>query len=274
MLFVPTLPPIPYLTGRCQRFNIIGRHSLRARISGRVGQGFGIRSGLRYLLRSAPSVPPHDPLSALSRFAQGAWVRVRDQAGLRETLDGRSRLRGLEFTSPQWATCSKVYRVMKSVRRIIDDRGKLRPVSRSVLLAGVDCTSDGFGGCGRNCPMMYRDEWLDPAEPPPSEPVASGADMRFARVRPLQQILTRLDWLGQREGLMFMPEMARYAGTRAGILRRLSQVFEYDSWREPPHPIYILDGLHCSGGILGSQGPCDRACRLLWHADWLELPGA
>ena len=270
MLFTPTLPPIPFLTGRCQRFNIIGKHSLRERIEGRMKQGLGIKSGILRLLDRAPAVPPHDPLGAPSRFAEGDWVRVRDEEGLRERLDGRSRLRGLDFTSGQWATCSKAYRVSKRVRRIIDDRGRMRPVSRTVLLAGVDCTTCSTGGCGRHCAMMYRDEWLEPAEPPSEDLGAPRGDARFARIRSLEQILGQLDQLGQREGLLFMPEMARYAGDRVRILRQLSRVFEYDRWRKPPHPIYLFDGLHCTGGILGSDGPCDRACRLLWHADWTE----
>lgn len=198
-------------------------------------------------------------------------MRVRDTAGVRQRLDGQSRLRGLAFTSAQWSTCARVYQVFKHVRRIIDDREKMRAVSRTVLLCGVDCTACGTGGCGRHCPMMYRDEWLEPAESQPEEPVAPEAEAHFTRIRPLQEIHDRLDWLGQRQGLMFMPEMARHAGTRARILQPLARVFEYDHWREPPNPIYILDGLHCTGGILGSRGPCDRACRLLWHADWLEL---
>jgi hypothetical protein len=272
MLFAPTLSSIPYLTGRCQRLNIIGKHSMGERIGGCVAQGLGIKSGIRRLLHPAPSVPPRDPLGAASRFAEGTWVRVRDEASIRQTLDGRSCLRGLLFAHGQWTTCSKVYRVVKSMRRIMDDHGRMRPVSRTVLLDGVDCTGDGSEqGCGRHCPMMYRDEWLEPAEPPPKEPTADLKNLRFARIRPVEQILGRLDLLGQREGLMFMPEMVRHAGTRAPILRQLSHVFEYDRWLEPWHPIYMLEGLHCAGGILGSHGPCDRACRLLWHVDWLEL---
>jgi hypothetical protein len=270
MLLAPTLPPIQYLTGRCQRFNVIGKHSLRERITGRVEQGLGIRSGICCLFHPAPTVPPHHPVGIPSRFAEGTWVRVRDEAGVRETLDGGAHLRGLKFASAQWSTCSKVYRVIKNVRRIVDDRGKMRPVSRTVLLSGVDCTSDGTGGCGRHCPMMYRDEWLEPAEPQADDVAAPREELRLARIRSLEEMPRRLDLLGQREGLMFMPEMARYAGTRVGIMRQLSQVFEYDCWRAPPRPIYILEGLHCTGAIFGSHGPCDRACRLLWHADWLE----
>jgi CelD/BcsL family acetyltransferase involved in cellulose biosynthesis len=272
MLFVPTLPPIPYLTGACQRFNIIGNHSVSQRIGGRVAQGLGIKSGIRRLLHPPPSVPPRDLLGAASRFAEGVSVRVRDEASIRRTLDGRSCLRGLLFAPGQWTTCSKVYRVAKSVRRIMDDNGRMRPVSRTVLLDGVDCTGKGSeAGCGRHCPMMYRDDWLELAEPPPEEPTTEPKNVRFARIRPVKEILGRLDLLGQREGLMLMPEMARHAGTRAPILRQLSQVFEYDRWLKPWNPIYILEGLYCTGGILGSDGPCDRACRLLWHVDWLEL---
>lgn len=271
MLFTPTLPPMPYLTGRCQRFNIIAQHSLRERISGRLGRGLGIESSIRCLFHPVAAVPPQDPLGAPSRFAEGDWVRVRDEARVRDVLEGGSCLRCSEFTAARPPTCSKVYCVMKNVRRMIDDQGNMRPVSHTVLLAGVDCTGDGRTGCGRHCPMMFRDEWLDPAEPQPQGLAPARGEARFARIRSLQQIHGRLDLLGQREGLMFMPEMARYAGARVGIVLQLSQVFEYGRWREPPHPIYSLEGLHCTGGILGSDGPCDRACRLLWHSDWLEL---
>ena len=257
-------PPI-----HCQRLNIIGNHSMSQRIMGHFHQGLGIKSGIRRLFN--PSPPARDPLGVPSRFAEGDWVRVRDHASVRETLDGRSRLRGLKFTPTQWITCSKIYRVFKSMRRIIDDKGVLRPISGTVLLAGVDCGIDGgSGGCGRHCPMMYRDEWLEPAKPGSGARTLTSGETRFARILSLARITRGLAWRGQREGLMFTPEMARFAGVRVRILRQLTRVFEYDRWLNPRHPIYILD-LHCTGGTLGSDGPCDRACHLLWHADWLEL---
>jgi len=36
-------------------------------------------------------------------------------------------------------------------------------------------------------------------------------------------------------------------------------------------PLYMLDSLHCAGEAMGDDGPCERGCRLLWHADWLRL---
>jgi hypothetical protein len=65
--------------------------------------------------------------------------------------------------------------------------------------------------------------------------------------------------------------MARYAGRRFPIANKLTRVFEYDRWIETRAPVYILDGLHCAGEVLGDRGPCDRACSLMWHEDWLVL---
>lgn len=271
---------ISYLTGRCQRLNIIGAHSFADRVRGRVQQGLGIKSGLRRMVRRPPPRSGRDPLGAPSRHAAGTWVRVRDEASVRPTLDGRSRLRGLEFTAQQWLTCGRVLRVDRNVRRIIDDRGALRPVAGTVLLGGVDCGGeDGTAGCGRHCPMMYRDEWLEPAQAPAAPVVRDDeaqieprrGEARFARIRSGAEIAETLDLLGLREGLMFMPEMSRYQGQRVRVVRQLPRVFEHDRWLETPSPVYILEGLRCEGAVLGSDGPCDRACPMLWHADWLRL---
>ena len=49
---------------------------------------------------------------------------------------------------------------------------------------------------------------------------------------------------------------------------------EHDRWVEPRRPIYVLEGLHCSGARIGETGPCDLACSLLWHEDWLLVEPA
>jgi hypothetical protein len=265
---------IPYLTGRCQRLNAIGVHTLAERIRGRIGYGLGIKSGLRRLILRRSPTSRRGPFGAPSRYAEGTWVRVRDEASVRGTLDGRKRLRGLEFTPQLTWTHGRVFRVERSVLRIIDDGGQLRPVSGTVLLAGVDCGGeDGARGCGRNCPMMYRDEWLEPAEAPAF--VETGdrprEEARFAHIRSWEEIAETLDVFGLRDGLMFMPEMARYLGQRVRVVRELQHVVEYDRPVETPSPFYLLEGLRCTGDVLGSDGPCHRACSLLWHADWLRL---
>jgi hypothetical protein len=275
MVSHPTLP-LPFaewLTGRCQRQNIIGRHAPGARITGRIRQGLGIKSGIRRWLRS-PSPSRTSRLGEPPHFAEGTWVRVRDAASIRQTLDERSRHRGLLFTPQQWATCGKVFRVRQAVRRLYDDQGRFRAVSRTVLLHGLDCGGeDGTEGCGRHCPMMYRDAWLEPADAPCLETSCRRAQNGHARIRSRAELLARLDLFGGSDGLMFMAEMARYAGTRVPVVGQLPPVFEYERWVSTPRPIYILEGLSCTGSVLGSDGPCDRACPLLWHADWLELDG-
>jgi hypothetical protein len=67
--------------------------------------------------------------------------------------------------------------------------------------------------------------------------------------------------------------MARFAGQRRRVLRRLPRVFELDRWTPTRAPVYLLEGVHCCGTTLGDEGPCDRACTLLWHGDWLALEG-
>jgi hypothetical protein len=205
-------------------------------------------------------------------------VRVVDEKRVGESLDSRSQLRGLEFGNQQRHSCGRTYRVSKVVRRIIDDGGRLRPVSGTVLLDGVDCGGeDGSEGCGRFCPMMYRDEWLEEADAPeegPAIPAPTGgpeAGGTFVEVRSMSEITKTLDPLGRHGGLMFMPEMTRYEGRRLRVSRRVDRVWELEAWVDVRAPVYILDGVDCSGDVLRGDGPCDRRCHILWHGDWLHF---
>jgi CelD/BcsL family acetyltransferase involved in cellulose biosynthesis len=253
----------------CQRADLIGVHTLTQRIKGRVTNGLGIKSAI---VRAVRPPPARDPLGKPSAFAPGSWVRVKPTAELRTALDDGERTRGLLFTETQWQTAGEVFRVGQQVRRLRDDHGKMRPVSRTVLLDGVDCSGHGPEptGCGRHCPMMYRDEWLEPAPAPTREPPAAST-AAHAHVRSLDDIRAGLDLRGRRDGLTFMPEMEAYADKRFPIANTITRVFEYDRWTPTRAPIYVLGGLHCSGAVLGTKGPCDRACSLLWHADWLVV---
>jgi CelD/BcsL family acetyltransferase involved in cellulose biosynthesis len=257
----------------CQRSDIIGSHSSTERVRGRLGQGMGIKSAIRRALSPAP--PPQEPLGEVSRFAEGTWVRVKSEPEVRATLRAGDRLRGLLFAPTQWAECGAVHRVQKHVRRILDDKGRMRPVSGTVLLDGLTCAGHDTEprGCGRHCPMMFRDEWLEPTEPPRRSPPGP-SPLRHARVRSIDNIRGGLDLFGRRDGLTFMPEMEAYCDRRFHISGRLPQVFEYDRWTPTRAPVYVLEGLACTGRALGSKGPCDRSCALLWHADWLEIEPA
>lgn len=275
-LVKPLLPepirstPRSPLPRRCQRVDIVGGHRLGARLAGRLDRGLGIKSRIKRLFAKPKAAG--DRLGAASEFPVGSWVRVRDRGDIETTLDERLRTRGLAFVPVQWEECGKVYRVDRHVRRIRDDRGKFRPVSRTVLLDGSDCNGHGPepAGCGRHCPLMFRDEWLVAAKAPAHAPRTT-AGVRHARVRDLHEIRAGLDAFGRRDGLTFMPEMAAHAGKRFAIASKLGDVFEYDRWIAPAAGIYFLAGLHCTGALAGANGPCDRACALMWHADWLAI---
>ena len=257
----------------CQRSDIVGAHTLIERVRGRLDRGLGIKSGVQAgIRRMIEPAPPRPPVGEPSMFAPGSWVRVKTVDELRATLDARDRTRGLLFTEAQWKTAGQVFRTARQVRRLRDDHGTFRPVSRTVLLDGVDCAGGEPTpvGCGRHCPMMYRDEWLEPA-PPPRRGPPPARTVRHARVRDLDEIVAGLDLRGRRDGLTFMPEMRAHAGKRFAIASKLTTVFEYDAWISTRAPIYILEGLHCTGAVMAAHGPCDRACALMWHEDWLHV---
>ena len=272
-LIKPRLPqqlrdtPRSPLPRRCQHVDVLASHSPFARVRERLSRGLGIRSGLRRWATRKPT----RRLGVPSQLPVGSWVRVRAENEIYATLDASGKQRGLAFVPVQLATCGKVYRVLSHVRRIRDDRGRFRPISRTVLLEGVDCSlGEHHVGCGRHCPLMYRDEWLEPAQAPRVGP-PERSRARHARVRDASEIAAGLDAFGRRDGLTFMPEMAAYAGKRLKIARRIGDVFEHDRWVPTRGTIYILEGAHCSGALAGGRGPCDRACALMWHEDWLIL---
>ncbi len=273
----PRLPPsmrdprTPLRHG-CQQRCLIGESTVFERARGRVEHGLGLRSGLRRRLDHVLGAGVNRMAATLgeaSVFAEGSTVRVIDEARLRATLDAAGRTRGLGFMPQQWETCGETFRVQKVVRRLRDDGGRMRAVHRTVLLEHVDCTGTGEPkGCGRHCPLMYRDEWVEAAPASPHAP-APRDDRPHARVRTPDEIRATLDVFGQRDGLTFMPEMEAWAGQRFPVARRIERVFELDRWVAPRAPVYVLEGLRCTGAALGGRGPCDRGCALLWHRDWL-----
>ncbi|MCA9621640.1 MAG: GNAT family N-acetyltransferase, partial [Myxococcales bacterium] len=251
----------------CQRNDLVGEHSLGDVVRGRLNSGLRIRTGAKRLFLRSPR-PPRK-LGRASRFNPGDWVRVVDEERLRATLDAEGKLRGLAFLDYQYPTCGRRYRVQERCRRIADDAGQMRAVDETVLLEGATCDGEGGSGCGRHCPMMYRDEWLEPVSAP--EEVAEEATEGWATVAPLETIRAGLDRRGRRDGVTFMPEMERYVGRRLPILRRIDQVHELGAWTPTKAPLRQLEGARCTGADLGFAAPCHRACLFLWHPDWLVI---
>ena len=257
---------------RCQQQLFIGEHTLAQVIHGRTYRGLGIVPAIRNVLRAKPAAKKKTPgFGEPSAYTIGDWVRVLDADPVRATLDARERTRGLRFSPQQYDFCGRVAQVTRVVRRIIDDDGTMRPVSKTVLLDGIHCDGiDGKRGCGRRCPLMFRDEWLERASAPIIEPRALQQQL-YAKIRPADLIRAQLDWRGRRGGVLFTPEQGEYGGQRFRVIRKLDRVFEADRESVVREPIYVLDMPRCRGGSLGPNGHCDRGCSLLWHGDWLEL---
>ncbi len=249
------------LSNTCQQFNVVGHHPVAHLAMTGLRRNFGIRS----TLRRAFSEPP--AFGEVSRHQEGDWVRVLDAPDIKLTLNAASKTRGLLFLSYQWPYCGGVFRVQKVMRRMIDDHGHLRPVTRTILLEGVDCGGiDGTCGCGRRCPLMFRDEWVEAAPAPALVPTIGAGT--YKRVRSVAEIRATLNWQGKRDGLTLMPEMLKWAGQRLRVAKVLHQIYEVGRHTRTTRPFYLLEGLYCSGNL--AKGPCHRACSIMWHEDWLS----
>lgn len=202
-----------------------------------------------------------------SRFKEGEWVRAKDPEAIRATLDAHDALRGLWFTTNQWTYCSKTFRVERVVRRMLGGDRRMHTISGTVALSGVTCDgADGSPGCGRACSLLFRDDWLEPSSPDAAEPRSFECNVR---VKSMEEIRATLDRRCRLGGVVFMPEMARFAGTRLGVVRRAGAGVELPWWRDLRDEWFILDGARCRGEIFGKAGPCHRNCGLLWHSSWL-----
>jgi hypothetical protein len=243
---------------RCQFENTVYRYTWP------LGLLRAVRDAIRRVRgRGAPA-----GCGAASGFEPGDVVRVRDRDAVRATLDERGTLRGLRFTDEQWAACGRTYRVASVVRRMMDDERRMRRIARTVTLEGVDCGGpDGRVGCGRACPLLFRDDWLERTASPPAPLPASTT---FVTVKPLDEIRRTLDARGRRDGVLFDPAMARYAGLRLPLYGPVGHRAG-TWWRRPLTRWYIIAGARCNGSILGASGPCNRGCSFLWHRDWLEF---
>ena len=109
------------------------------------------------------ATPAGQPLRA------GQLVRVRSREEILATLDAWYFLKGCGFMGEMWQYCGTEQRVLKPVRRFLDERDYRVKKSRGiVLLEGLTCegTRD-YGPCDRNCYYFWREEWLIGNDPAP-----------------------------------------------------------------------------------------------------------
>ena len=88
-------------------------------------------------------------------------------------------------------------------------------------------------------------------------------------VRPAAEILATLDADGAIENMPFMPEMARFAGRRFTVSRRVDKICDTiaaTGSRRMTDTVYLED-LRCDGF---GHGGCQAGCRIYWKEAWLR----
>ncbi len=97
----------------------------------------------------------------------GDWVRVKPLEAIRPTLGPRSRNAGLTFEPEMRAYCGETHQVHQVVERIIlEETGKMAPVTRTVTLKGLHCKGLCARGCPRAATFFWREAWLERVEAP------------------------------------------------------------------------------------------------------------
>ena len=92
----------------------------------------------------------------------GELVQVASKEEIMETLDKTQRNRGLWFDSEMLPYCGGIYRVLRRVYRIIEEKtGKMINMKYPcIVLDGVVCKSDFHRLCPRAIYPYWRENWL------------------------------------------------------------------------------------------------------------------
>lgn len=92
----------------------------------------------------------------------GELVQVRSKEEIITTLDKNNRNRGLLFDSEMLRYCGGIYRVLRRVDHIIDEKtGKMIDMKNPcIVLEGVYCLSDYHRFCPRAIYSYWRENWL------------------------------------------------------------------------------------------------------------------
>lgn len=121
------------------------------------------------------------PLDTLD-LQPGDLVQVRSKEEIIATLDKNNRNRGLWFDVELIPYCGGIYRVLRRVNQILDERtGKMiRMKFPCIILEGVVCQADFHRLCPRAIYAYWRESWLkrasDVSAPAAAEQVAEACE--------------------------------------------------------------------------------------------------
>jgi hypothetical protein len=152
---------------------------LQASIIGFFNEIQARRQGSRYpFIEGAATKTPVELLN----LQPGELVEVRSKEEIVATLDKDQRNRGLWFDSEMLPYCGGIYRVLRRVHTIIDEKtGQMINMKNPcIVLEGVVCQSDFHRLCPRAIYPYWRENWLkravDIPSPQPPERMAGACE--------------------------------------------------------------------------------------------------
>jgi hypothetical protein len=91
----------------------------------------------------------------------------------------------------------------------------------------------------------------------------------LVEVRPAAEILATLDVSGALDMMPFMPEMARHAGRRYKVSRRVDKICDTigGTGSRRMYATVYLEDLRCNGS---HHGGCQAGCKIYWKEAWLR----
>ncbi len=97
------------------------------------------------------------------KFNPGDKVLVRSKDQIQATLNYWGELKGCSFLSEMEPYCGTTQRVLKPVKRFVDERDyRIKRVKGVYFLEGVICQGfELYGACDRACFYWWREEWLE-----------------------------------------------------------------------------------------------------------------
>jgi hypothetical protein len=100
------------------------------------------------------------------RHIVGDVVRVRSEADIRATLDAQGCVDGLPFMDEMAAYCGQQATVYRVVDKIYDygRSRRMRRLDDCVLLLGLRCNGAAHAGCQAACYLIWKAQWLEPAQ--------------------------------------------------------------------------------------------------------------
>jgi len=138
---------------------LVTMRMLRAAIIGFFNEMQTRRQGARYpFIEGTASRTPVEFLE----LQPGELVEVLSKEEIMVTLDKDQKNRGLWFDSEMLPYCGGIYRVLRRVHRIVDEKtGKLVSMKNPcIVLEGVVCKSDYHRLCPRAIYPYWRESWL------------------------------------------------------------------------------------------------------------------